>query len=205
MIVAPCGAKSGSALVLQDRTGRQRTPSAPQTRRTWRRPTMIPCAWAAWARASRVQRAASASASGRASPRVPSGARCSRPVAGCGQRDDLAALQLPKPPRAPRAGQITQAIQAAGVEAVQPAVDGRWMTAELGGDLAHLGAIPAGGDDAGALQPARRGVAGAGEAADPALLGGVGGWPREQRRQHGFPPASQGTQHIKGAILLHRT
>jgi hypothetical protein len=101
------------------------------------------------------------------------------------QRDDLAALQLPKPPRPARAGQVAQAVEAAVVEAVQPAVGGALVAAELGGDLADLGAVPAQGDDAGALVPARRGVAGVGEPADAALLGAVGGWPGEQRRRHG--------------------
>ncbi len=94
---------------------------------------------------------------------------------GCGQGDDAATLQLPKPPRAARAGQVAEAVNAALVEAVQPAVDGAGMAAELGGDLADLGAVPAQGDDAGALQPTRRRVAGGREAADAALLGGVGG------------------------------
>jgi hypothetical protein len=102
----------------------------------------------------------------------------------CDQGDDPSALQLPKPPGPTRAGQVTQPIDAVLVEAVQPAVDGALVTAELGGDLAHLGAIPAQGDDAGALQPARRCVAGSGEPAEAAFLGGVGGWPGKQRRQH---------------------
>jgi IS30 family transposase len=102
-----------------------------------------------------------------------------------GQGDDAPAVQLPKPPRAARAGQVSQAVQAAGVEAVQPAVDGALVAAELGGDLAHLGAVPAQRDDARALQPARRRVAGMSEPADAALLGGVGGWAGKQRRQHG--------------------
>ena len=49
------GANSWSPLVLQDRTVRQRTPSACRMRRTWLRPAWMPLAWAAWARASRVQ------------------------------------------------------------------------------------------------------------------------------------------------------
>jgi hypothetical protein len=101
------------------------------------------------------------------------------------QGDDPSALQLPKPPGPTRAGQVTQPIDAVLVEAVQPAVDGAGMAAELGGDLAHLGAVPAQGDDAGALKPAGGCVAGVGEPADAALLGGVGGWPGKQRRQHG--------------------
>jgi hypothetical protein len=121
------------------------------------------------------------------------------------QGNDPSALQLPQPPRAARAGQVAEVIQAAGVEAVQPAVDGALVAAELGGDLADLDAIPAQGDDAGALQPARRRVPSVGEPADAALLGRVGGWPGKQRGQHRSPPVSQGTQHIKRAILLHRT
>jgi hypothetical protein len=121
-------------------------------------------------------------------------------VAG-GQGDDAATLQLPKPRRPPGAGQIAQPIDAAGIEAVQPAVDRARMAVQRLGDLADLGAVPAQGDDAGALQPTRRCVAGGGEFADAALLGGVGGWSGEQRRQYGSPPASQGTQHIKRALL----
>jgi hypothetical protein len=66
-------------------------------------------------------------------------------VAG-NQGDELAALQLPKPPGPARAGQVAKVIEAASVEAVQLAVDGRGVAAELGGDLADLGAIPAQGD-----------------------------------------------------------
>jgi len=40
-----------------------------------------------------------------------------------GQRDDLAAVQLRQPRGAARAGQVAEVIDAAGVEAVQPAVD----------------------------------------------------------------------------------
>jgi hypothetical protein len=105
-----------------------------------------------------------------------------------GQRDDLAALQFTQPPGPARAGQIAEIIQAAGVEAVQPAVDGAGMAVQRLGDLADLGAVPAHGDDAGALQPACWRMPGAGEPAHAALLGGVGGWLGEQRRQHGSLP-----------------
>ena len=53
------------------------------------------------------------------------------------QGDDPSPLQLPKPPGPTRAGQVPEVINAAGVEAVQPAIDGAGMAAELGGDLAH--------------------------------------------------------------------
>jgi hypothetical protein len=67
------------------------------------------------------------------------------------QRDELTALQLTQPRGPPRAGQVAEVVEAAGVEAVQPAVDRAWVAAELDGDLADLGAVPAQGDDAGAL------------------------------------------------------
>jgi hypothetical protein len=60
-----------------------------------------------------------------------------------GQGDDAATVQFTQPSRPARAGQVAQAVDAAVVEAVQPAVDGAWVAAELGGDLADLGAVPA--------------------------------------------------------------
>jgi hypothetical protein len=104
-----------------------------------------------------------------------------------GQGDDPSAVQLPKPPRPARAGQIAKIVDAVGVEAVQPAVDRRRVAAKLRGDLADLGAVPAQGDDAGALEPARWRVAGGGELADAALFDVVSGRSGVQRRQHGSP------------------
>jgi hypothetical protein len=93
----------------------------------------------------------------------------------CDQGNDPAALQLRQPPGPTRAGLVAEVVDAALVEAVQPAVDGAWMAAELGGDLADLGAVPAQGDDAGALQPACGGVAGMSEPTDATLLGRIAG------------------------------
>jgi hypothetical protein len=75
---------------------------------------------------------------------------------GGDQGDDPPALQLRKPPRAARACLIAEGVDAALVEAVQPAIDRRGMAAKLRGDLVDLSAVPACGDDASALQPARR-------------------------------------------------
>jgi hypothetical protein len=120
------------------------------------------------------------------------------------QGDDPSALQLGKPPGAARAGQVAQAVQAVGVEAVQPAVDRAGMAVQRLGDLANLGAVPAQGDDTGALQPARRGVAGVSEPTDAAFFGGVGGWPGKQRRQHDSLLRLKIRKNT-GAIPLHRT
>jgi hypothetical protein len=79
------------------------------------------------------------------------------------QRDDLAALQLRQSPGPARAGQVTEVVDAALVEAVQPPLDRPGMAAELRGDLADLDAVPAQRDDAGALQPTGGRVTGGGQ------------------------------------------
>jgi hypothetical protein len=74
-----------------------------------------------------------------------------------------------------RAGQVGQPIDAAGVEPVQPRVDHLGVPAQPPGDFGDVSAVPACGDDAGALNPAGRRVPGSSELAQPALLGGVAG------------------------------
>ena len=114
-----------------------------------------------------------------------------------GQGDDLSAVQLPKPRGPAGAGQVAQAVDAVLIEAVQPPVDRSGMAVELDGDPGDLGAVPAQGDDAGALQPAGRRVAGACEPADAAFLDTVGGWSSVERRQHN---ASSCVTTVRNAI-----
>jgi hypothetical protein len=100
-----------------------------------------------------------------------------------GQGDDPAALVLGQPPGQARARQVGQAIQPVGsVEAVQPLVDRLGVAAQPLGELGDAGAIPAAGDDAGALDQAGGRMPGAGELAQGAFLGRVGGWSGRQRR-----------------------
>jgi hypothetical protein len=68
---------SGSVLVVHDRVRRRRVPSLRRIRRTWLRPSRMPSAWAAWARAFGVQ---CVGASGRAGASSPSPRRCRRPA-----------------------------------------------------------------------------------------------------------------------------
>src|SRR5918994_924380 len=98
-----------------------------------------------------------------------------------GQLDDPAALVLADPPGQAQAGQVGQPVQAIGVEAVQPLVDRLGVAARRLGQLGDAGAVPACGDDAGALDQAGRRVPGAGEPAQGAFLGRVGGWSGGQR------------------------
>jgi hypothetical protein len=71
--------------------------------------------------------------------------------------------QLRQSPGPARAGQVTEVVDAALVEAVQPPLDRPGMAAELRGDLADLDAVPAQRDDAGALQPTGGRVTGGGQ------------------------------------------
>jgi hypothetical protein len=82
-----------------------------------------------------------------------------------GQLDDPAALVLADPPGQARTGQVGQPVQAIGVEAVQPLGDRLGVAAQPLGQLADADALPAGGDDAGALDQAGRRMPGAGQLA----------------------------------------
>jgi hypothetical protein len=92
--------------------------------------------------------------------------------------------------RRPRLGEQQPHVDAFGLAGLSAARIGRSV----------LGAVPAQRDDPGALQPARWGVKGGGQAADAAFFNGVGGWPGEQRRQPGSPFAAQGMQAIRRTI-----
>jgi hypothetical protein len=80
--------------------------------------------------------------------------------------------------RADPSGAGRRVVDAALVEPVQPAVDHDRMAAELGRALAsELGGstVPTAGDDAGALEPAGRGMPGVGELAQGAFPAGSAG------------------------------
>ncbi len=124
-----------------------------------------------------------------------------------GQGDDPAALVLADAPGQAGAGQVGQPVDAVGlVEAVQPLVDRLGVAAEPLSELGDAGAVPACGDDA-ALDEAGGGVAGAGELAQGAFLGRVGGWSGGQRRPgHVVPlvrPAA-GTTSTRRTDKLYR-
>jgi hypothetical protein len=122
-----------------------------------------------------------------------------------GQRDDPPTLQLSKPPRPARAGKIPQVVEAAGVEAVQPAVDragwqpswaaiwATWAPSQLKVTMRARCSQLAGAWRAAARWRIRR--SSVGSAGGRAYSGG----------NMALPPASQGTQDNQSAILLHRT
>src|SRR6266545_1592781 len=64
------------------------------------------------------------------------------------QGDDAAALVLADAPGHAGAGQVSQRVDAAGVEPVQPLVDRLGVAAQPLGELGDAGAVPAAGDDA---------------------------------------------------------
>jgi hypothetical protein len=108
---------------------------------------------------------------------------------GAGQGDDLAALGLGQPPGQARAGQVGQPVQPVGiVEAVQPLVHRLGVAAEPVGEFGDAGAVPACGDDAGALDQAGRRMPSSGQLAQGVFLGRGGWWAGGQRRPgHGVP------------------
>src|SRR5215216_2939608 len=115
---------------------------------------------------------------------------------GAGQLDDPAALVLGQPPRHTRAGQVGQPVQPLGsVEAVQPLVYRLGVAAEPLGELGDADAVPACGDDAGALDQAGGSVAGAGEPAQGAFLDRVGRWSGIQRRPGHVSPSPAQRRH----------
>jgi heavy metal translocating P-type ATPase len=113
-----------------------------------------------------------------------------------GQLDDPTPLVLADASGHARAGQVGQPVDAVGlVEAVQPLVHGLGVAAEPLGELGDAGPVPACGDDAGALDQAGGGVAGAaslrrvcssaGSVAGRAYSGGLAMWsPSSARRRH---------------------
>jgi hypothetical protein len=194
------GAKSGSVLVVHDRVGRQRTPSARRMRRTWLRATAMPSAWARSARASRVQCAGAVGWAGASSPSPP---WTSRP----GGAERARAMMRPRSVSVRRRGSagswpVTEPVDALGVEPVQPLPHRLWVAAQLLGDLGGAQAIPAVGDHRRAPDPVAGCVPGAGQLADGALFGRVDRWSGEQQDGHGGFPL--GAQH-RATATRHTT
>ena len=172
-------------------------------RRTWLRPTRMPSAWAASARASRVQCAGASGWAGRQQPLAalvqPAGRR------RAGQGDDPAALVLAEAPGPPGPGQVASPSmplalkRCSHLETVLGWQPSRWAT------LGDAGAVPAGGDDAGALDPAGGRVPAGGELAQPALFGGVDGWSGVQEYRHGVPPVPLRTTRLTHGRNPHTT
>jgi hypothetical protein len=119
-----------------------------------------------------------------------------------GQLDDPAALGLGDAPGQARAGQVGQPVDAAGVEAVQPLVDRLGVAALRLGEFGDACAVPAAGDDAGTLDPAGGRVAGSGELAQTALLGGVDGWSGAYECRHGVLRVPHGHDHGTPSLTL---
>jgi hypothetical protein len=126
---------------------------------------------------------------------------------GAGQGDDPAALGLGQPPGQARAGQVGQPVQPVGiVEAVQPLVHRLGVAAEPVGELGDAGAVPAVGDDAGALDQAGRRVPSSGQLAQGVFLGRVaGGRADSGGLAMGFPSsAGGGTSNPRRTEKLYR-
>jgi hypothetical protein len=171
-MIAALWVKSGSPLVLQDRTGRQRTPSRARMRRIWLRLPWIPWAWTTSARASRVQCATASGVSGAAGRRVPSGQAAGRVLRARAMiRPQSSSLSLGgRPERGGHRGRRCRrggTVQPPGDrDGWQPSSAVSWVTLAPA-QLPVMMRAPW-------IQLA--GVSGAGQLAQGAFLGRVGGW-----------------------------